>query len=352
MIRKELADLRHQRIFVAIGVLAPFLLFAVFYLIWMADIQEPIEVVNQAGTAGEPFVQAMGEIRMPNGTPYIRVERQDPAALTRDPGSYLVTVEIPASFQQEPRLIVHYGAEQENSVKNYINRIHQAASQYLAGRLGFTPIRLLESPRYPTDIVTIQSMAVMLMTYAFLLSACLFGGVLVAREYEDHTVKLIQVAPSSAALVLLAKGTVALLLTLLAGSVYTAAVYLLTGAAPGHPFLFGGAGLLLAVMGAALGMTVGLLLRRSVPVFLAVLVGNLALWIVSWAAGMMSAFSRLFQTVLGLLPYLHGINLFWQSYFGGKEAFAAAGMQRTLLLLAAALLVLTVAARGTLERGR
>lgn len=323
LIAKELADLRHQRTFVAVGTAAPFILFLVFYLIWATDVTFPMEVVNKAGRRGEAFIDKMEAIRTPYGTPYLHVERRNPTDTeSRSPAEYLAVVEIPGNFERtqdgvrEYYTIAHYGAVNENTIKNYINRLRMAGTEFWSGDLGFSPIRLKEAARYPHDIPTRQAMAVGLIAYAFLFSGWIFGGTLITREYEDRTIKLIQVAPANPVLVLASKGSVAMLLTLAAGAVYAVVTYFLTGAAPTAGAIFLVTALAIATIGVSLGMITGLLLRSSVPVFLVAIVTNLFMWIAGGGFGNLQLYSQAQQYVARILPYTHGMSVFWNSYYG------------------------------------
>ncbi len=359
--RKEWADLRHQRTFVIIGALTPFLLFLVFYLIWSADITMPLEVVNKASGKGEAFVRAMQTIRTPDGTPYIEVQSRDTAVLrSRTPSEYVAALEIPSGFERardgirEYHAIVHYGAVNQNSVKNYINRLHEAESRFLSDNLlGFRPIRLEQIARYPRDIPTRQSMAVSLMAYAFLLSGSIFGGVLITREYEGKTVKLIRVAPVSRVLLFASKGIVALLLTLGAGAVYVVvATGLLTGAWPVAAGTFLSTALTMAVVGVALGMVAGMLLQSSVPIFLVAIVVNLGMWIIGGGFGNLKLYSEAQQYAAQFLPFTHGMKLFWYSYFGGQPAPSLSSITGIAIMLLATPLVLAYTVKRFLERGQ
>lgn len=359
--KKEWADLRHQRTFVVIGTISPFLLFLVFYLIWSADITMPLEVVNKAGKQGEAFVRAMQDIQTPDGTPYIEVQSRDAAVLrSRTPSEYVAVLEIPAGFEQtrdeirEYRAIAHYGAVNENTVKNYINRLHEAESSFLSNSSpGFRPVRLEQVARYPRDIPTRQSMAVSLMAYAFLLSGTIFGGVLITREYEDKTVNLIRVAPVNRVLLFASKGTVALLLTLCAGAVYVlVATGLLTGAWPAATGTFLATAVAMAVLGVVLGMVAGMLLQSSVPIFLVAVVTNLGMWIIGGGFGNLNLYSEAQQYAAQLLPFTHGMNLFWYSYFGGQPAPSPGSIAGIAIMLLATPLVLAYTVKRFLERGQ
>lgn len=359
LVRKELADLRHQRIFLGVGAVAPFLLFMVFYLIWSADITTPIEVVNLAGGRGEAFIEAMLAVRTPSGTPYLRVERRDPAVLrNRPPDKYVAVLELPVDFDvkgvQEHGPVAHYGAVNENTVKNYANRLHEAQSQYLTQNLlGFRPIRVQEEARYSRDVPTRRGMAVGLMAYAFLLSGGIFGGILVTREFESHTMKVIRISPVNRCLLLLSKGLVAMLLTFVAGAIYVVvAAGWLTGAWPAAAGTFLSTAVALSATGVALGTAVGMVLRSSVPVFLVSLVACLTMWIIGGGFASLRLYSQLQQQVAQFFPLTHGLNLFWYSYFGGRPAPPSENAVGIAAIILASVLILAYTARRILERGQ
>lgn len=353
LIHKEWADLRHQPVFLAVAAAAPFFLFIVFYLIWSADVTLPIDLVNNAGARGDGLVRAMATAAAPGGTPYLAVRPLGPGALARRPAEYVAMVEIPADFVRDREAVIHYGAENENTVKNYINRLHAAQTELLRDRLGYRPVTVVEQNRYPTDVPARQAMAVGLTAYAFLLSGTIFGGVLAAREFEDQTVRLIRVAPVRRWLVLASKGTVAVGLTLAAGAVYAGlAAGLLAGARPSAWGVFVAAGLGTAVTGVLCGLAAGLLLRRNVPVFLTGLAANLAMWIVGGGFGKLGLYPAWQQAAGRLLPYTHGMELFWYSYFGGRARPPGENAAGLALTAAAALGALVLAARHTLVRER
>lgn len=360
LLQKEGADLRHQRTFLAVGILAPFLLYMVFYLIWSSDVTTPMEVVNRAGAAGEAFVRAMRTIAAPDGTPYLRVQPRDASVLgARAPGDYLCVLEIPPDFVptaggvRQYRVIAHYGAENENSVKNWINRLRAASVRFLADQdPAFRPIRVRERDRYLRDVPTRQGMAVRLLAYALLLCGSIFGGVVWTREYEENTVKLIRLAPLHPALVLMAKGAIAMLLTIVAGIFFTVMTALLTGAAPTAtgPFLLVGLGV--SLIGVVMGMLGGMSLRKPVPLFLAALVANLGMWVIGGGFGSLRMYPRLQQYAAYLLPYTHGTNLFWYTYFRGQPTPPWGSALALAAILAVAVLALAGVARFVLHKGR
>jgi len=346
--RKEWSDLWQQRVFVINAALAPFFIFFCFYLIWSFDVTVPVEVANQGGAAGEAFIRAMQSIQTPFGGRYIAVKPISSDLPRRAAGEYMVTVEIPAGFGQERDrqhqypLVVHYGAVQENSVKNYINRLHEAESRFLIEQhLGFTPIRVDEQRRYPSDPPVRQAMAVGIMAMALLLAGGIFGGVILAREYEDKTIKLIRVSPASRLLLLLSKGNAAFWLTLLAAAVYVlAGAGLLAGAWPVDGGLFLVNTLLLACLGVLMGMLLGMALRGSVPVFITILIASLTMWLLGGGFGSLALYSPLHQRIVQILPFTHGMNLFWYSYFGGGSEPVHTSLAWLTGMLAAALLLL------------
>jgi ABC-2 type transport system permease protein len=359
--RKELVDLWQQRVFVVIAALSPFFVFFCFYLIWAFDVTVPIEVVNEAGEQGQAFVQAMEDIQTPSGKPYLAVSQHSPATLgSQTSTGYMVTVEIPPTFgqlqagTQEYTVIAHYGAIQENSVKNYINRLLEAESRFLVDNyLGFRPIRVQEIRHYAVDPPVRQAMAVGIMAMALLLAGGIFGGVIVAREYEDRTIKLIRVSPANRALLLVSKGMAALLLTFAAGAIFVlVAAGLLTGAWPMDGWLFLATTSTLSIIGVILGMAAGMVLRGSVPVFISALIANLVMWLLGGGFGSLALYGPLHRATVQVFPFTHGMNLFWHSFFGGGSAPVWVSSVGLGLILLVVLLSLFRATNTALERER
>lgn len=358
---KEWRDLKAQKIFIIVTAFAPFMLFFIFYLIWAADIRIPIEVTNSAGPSGHKLVMAMQEIKTPSGLPYIQVIEQNPSILgERHPGDYLVLLEIPKDFGRDKNGVkvyeptAHYGAEQENSVKNSINRLHMAETKFLADNCyGFNPIKLKEINRYAEDIPTRQFMAVGMVAFAFLIAGIIFGGIFIAREYEGNTVKLIRVSSASRLLLFISKGIPAIVLTSGTGAIFTVvAAGILTGAWPKDPVVFILTAVLISATGVILGLLVGLITKNTIPVFLVSIVANLLSWIVGGGFSNTKLYSHWLQTIVKLLPYKYGSDLFWYSYFSNGSPLPVESIMGASVLLLISVILLTTAAQVAFERSK
>lgn len=336
-----------------------FFIFFCFFLIWTFDITIPVDVSNAAGSPGESFIQTMEKIQTPFGRPYFAVSRHSPGSIdVTQTTSYLVLVEIPPEFiwatgsNSVGAIRVHYGAIQENSTKNYINRLREAETYfYIENGLDNPIIAINEIRHYPVDPPVRQAMGVGIIAMALLLAGGIFGGIIVAREFEEQTMKIVRISPVNRLIFLASKGSLGLLLTLTSGVIYILlAVGLLTEAWPARLDLFLATFFLLGSIGVLLGLIYGLLVKGVIPVFIIALVSSLAMWLLGGGFGSLTLYSALHRSIVQFLPYTHGMNLFYHCYFGDGPVLVKTSLVKLVLILVVALVSLILLTWKSFEK--
>ena len=145
------------------------------------------------------------------------------------------------------------------------------------------------------------------------------------------------------ALILGARLTRLVLTAYVAVGFQLAAIGILNGTWP-HPLWRVALAILpVAVIAGGLGVTAGLLLRKSIPAFLIGLVASFALWLLGGAFGLAAGFSRWYETVSRFVPHTHAVELVFPAYYG-TEIGAPLVSIGLLLLFSAGMLALTAVA--------
>jgi hypothetical protein len=72
----------------------------------------------------------------------------------------------------------------------------------------------------------------------------------------------------------------------------------------------------IAVIAGGVGITAGLLLRKTIPSFLIGLVTSFVFWLLGGAFGLAAGFGRGYELVSRLMPHTYAVELLFPRYYG------------------------------------
>ncbi|MGD8967336.1 MAG: hypothetical protein PVI07_07495 [Anaerolineae bacterium] len=313
----------------------------IFFLLMSAILVHPtfdLNVVQPTTPEGQALLAAMGEVGSPIGLPYI-----DPILLSAEEAGdptlrQVIEVESRAGV---PTAIQRFGLIDSNQVKNLRNRLTAAALILWNDALGDRAVTVVEQPWLPADVPYAVYYGLGMLPMVAFMAAIFIGGILTAQDVEFGTITEYRLAPSAPALILGARLVRLALTGLLAAATLLVAAGLRTGTWPASPGRVGLVLLPVVVTGAGWGITVGLLLRRSIPTLLVGLVTSLGGWILGSAFGLAAGFGGPYETVSRLMPNTHAVELLFPCAYGitigspvRSAAFLAAVSLGTLALTA------------------
>ncbi|MEV4497602.1 ABC transporter permease [Micromonospora arborensis] len=274
LVRKDLVMTLRSPVFLVISILVPALFALLYSLIVQAATTVPIVVARDSqGVYSDQFMQIMRSMKSEDGKAWL-IKTEDPeraAEMYRD-GDTIGLVRIPAGFDTAAaagRAEVNLELENINSdiTKNFELRIEHIIREMSVASSPSAAVVIQENPRFSKDMSFQRYMGTGLLMFTILYAAMVNTGNLVAREWEDRTAKGIVLAPRSFTPFIVGKWAVTSVQTLLstalvAGTLALTLDYPLSRLGPGTwlPMLA------LFFYGAALGMLLGVALRRSLPV--------------------------------------------------------------------------------------
>lgn len=286
----------------------------VMYLLMSVILVHPtfdMYVTQPTEDVGRALVVAMEQVGSPIGSPYIRPAIVPP-------------VEGPVARQQVtiedrngmPTVVQRYGLIDSNLVKNLRNRLTAAALRLWNDELGSRAVVIEEHPWLPRDVSYGVYFGMAMLPLTTFMAASFIGAILAAQEFEFGTIVEYRLAPASVALILGARLTRLVLTAFASAGILLTAIGLRTGFWPDSLWQVGLILLPVAVTAGGLGVTAGLLMRRSIPAFLIGLVSSFVLWLMGSAFGLAAGFGGGYEVISRLTPNTHAVELIFPHYFG------------------------------------
>lgn len=293
-------------------------------------------VIGPATDAGQALVVAMREVGSPIAAPYI-----NPVIVSPEEANGLPQVIAVEMHRGVPTAVQRFGLIDSNQVKNMRNRLTAAALRLWNGRLGDRGVTIEEHPWRPRDVPYAVYFGMAMLPMTAFLAAVFIGGVLTAQDFEFGTITEYRLTPIAPALVLGARLTRLVLSGLISAGLLLLAVGWRTGYWPDSLWRVGLILLPLAVTGGGLGITAGLLFRRSLPTLLTGLLTTLTGWILGSAFGLAAGFGGWYEWISRLTSNTHAVELLFPRYYGtevGTPQLSAI----VLVLFSGGMLILTV----------
>ncbi len=295
-----------------IAILQPAIMYLLFSLVMVRPTLD-MHVVQPTSPAGRALLAAMAQVGAPQGAPYIR-PLLVPASQTRD-WPQVIRIE---ERNGRPIAVQRFGLVDSNLVKNMRNRLTAAALVLWNASLDGRAVTLAQRPWLPRDAPYTVYFGLAMLPLAAFLAAVFMGGALSAQDFELGTITEYRLAPIAPALVLAARVARLALAGLLAAGLLALVAGWRTGwwpAAPGQVALIL---LPMALIGGGVGISAGLLLRRSLPTLLVGLLTSLGGWILGSAFGLAAGFSGLYGQISALTPNTHAVALLFPHYYGAQ----------------------------------
>ena len=319
----------------AVSILQPALFYLLMSLVLVRATFD-VNVVQPADEAGQRLVAAMREVGSPIGLPYIEPVIISPDEASATPLRQIITIESRAGV---PTAVQRFGLIDSNQVKNLRNRLTAAALRLWNEDLGGAAVTVVEHPWLPQDVPYTVYFGMGMLPMAAFLTAVFIGGVLTAQDFEFRTIAEYRLSPVAPAWVLAARMTRLVLSALLAASVLLLVQGWRTGYWPDSVWRVELILLPVAVVGGGLGITVGLLLRRSIPTMLIGLVTTMGCWMLGGAFGLPGGFGGLYETVSRLMPNTYAVELLFRRYYGTPVGDPARSMALLALFAVVGLII-------------
>jgi len=287
---------------------------SLMYLLMSAILVFPtfdMYVTEPSNEVGHAMVAAMREVGSPIGVPYI-----NPILIGTDQPIGLRQV---VSVEERGGLVVaiqRYGLIDSNIVKNFRNRLTSAGLRVWNEKLGDQAVQIEEIPWLSRDMPFTLYFGIAMLPLSAALAASIIGGTLTAQEYEFGTILEYRLAPINAWLVTAAR----LIRLAITGLIASIILLIILRFVNGHwPNSIWKVVLILIPIGiifGGIGVSAGLLFRKSIPAFLVGLVTSFVGWLVGSAFGLAAGFSRVYEFISRLTPNTHTVELLFPLFFG------------------------------------
>jgi hypothetical protein len=289
---------------------------SLFYLLMSFVLVHPtfdVNIVQPADETGRALVAAMREVGSPIGQPYINPVILPPDQVDDAPLRQIITIESRAGV---PTAVQRFGLTDSNQVKNLRNRLTASALRLWNEALDGAAVTVVEHPWLPQDVPYTVYFGMGMLPMTAFLTAVFIGGILTAQDFEFRTIAEYRLAPIAPAWVLAARLTRLVISALLAACALLLVQGWRTGFWPDSVWRVGLILLPVAVVGSGMGVTAGLLLRRSIPTLLIGLVTAMGCWLLGGAFGLPSGFGGLYETVSRLMPNTYAVEMLFRRYYG------------------------------------
>ena len=327
-----------------VAVLQPLVMYLLMAMVMVSPTFD-MNVTRPASDEGRALVAAMNEVGSPVGSPYIRPVLVDPEAGSG--ASQVITVEERDGVLTA---VQRFGLIDSNIVKNYRNRLTAAALRMWNAQLEGRAVTVEEHPWLPRDVLYTLYFGMALLPMTVFLAASATGGILTAQEFEFRTIVEYRLAPTSPALILGARLVRLVLLGLISAGLLLLAMGLINHVWPDSLWRVGLTLLPVGIIAGSLGITAGLLLRKSIPAFLVGLVTSFVGWILGSSFGLAAGFSGWYEFFSRLTPNTHAVELLFPCYYGTEIGAPLVSALVLALLSAGTVAVAALAYRWRVTR--
>ncbi len=285
------------------------------YLLMAMILVEPtflMHVTQPSSQIGSDLVYAMQEVGSPIGRPYIDVElideRSDTSGLRQ-----VVGVETEAGFSTA---VQSYGLIDSNIVKNFRNRLTDAALRIWNDDLGDQAVSIIEKPWLPQDVPYKVYFGIALLPMAAAMAASIIGAILTAQEFERGTIQQYRLSPIPPIMILAGRLTRLILTGLLGAGVLLVTMGVVTSYWPASLTKVVLIILFISLISGGVGIVAGLAIQKTIPAFMIALITSFISWIVGNAFGLAAGFGRGYATASLFMPNSYAVELLFPLYFG------------------------------------
>ncbi|WP_019548491.1 ABC transporter permease [Streptomyces sulphureus] len=273
LVAKDLLVSRRNPVFFLLGVVVPLMFVLLYAFIVGAATTAPIGfAVESQGPQTQKFMQTIRSMQSEDGDAWeIRTTDPDEARKLYESGETVGVITIPASFEsdmEKGRAKTEVLTRNINSdiTKNLNLRMQDAIGMVQQAEDSDHLVAVKEQNRWSTDMSFTRYMGASLLMFAILYASMVNTGTLIAREWEERTAKTLVLSPKGWWPLVIGKWLTAFIQTaitmvLVGGVLWLALDYPVHRLGPGS----WGPLLLFFLYGSALGVLLGVALRRSLP---------------------------------------------------------------------------------------
>jgi len=279
----------------------------------------------------QAFYWELDNLHSPEGVTYVDLELVD-----TDSGSGLEQFISFEDLGDQLQITQAFGLIDSNRVKNYRNRLTAAALQVWNEKLQIKAVNIVERPWLENERAFSVYFGLALLPFAVILSSAIVGAVSGAQEFEKETITEVRLAPVFGWLPLAARiGRLGILSSISVGLLLVA-LGLTTGVWPSSLLRLFFILLLLALIGAALGITLGMVFKKTMPAYVGALSLAISGWIFGGGLGLPSGFGGIYETISYLTPNANAIYLIFPEFYGktvGNQVLAVVALLVILVLM-------------------
>lgn len=315
LLRNEFKSFLTAPVVHLIAILQPTLMYILMSVIMVVPTFE-MRIVNPSSNLGARFIAAVEEVGSPIGPDYI-----EPIIVDDPSPGFRQVVEIIETDGNSTALQT-YGYIDSNLVKNLRNRLTAALLVLWNIDLGDQGIIIHEHPWLPNDIPYTVYFGMAMIPLAAYLAAAMIGGYLMAQEFENGTILIYRLSPTSYPLILAAKLTRLMIIALTGAGILYLFLGLITGIWSSSFLAVFVILIPLILIASCIGLAAGLITRSSLPSFLISLASAFAFWLVGSGFGLAAGFSTIFEKISRLIPNTLIIEMMFPYFYYGRQVAA------------------------------
>lgn len=345
LLRNELVMTRTTLSIHLLGLFQPALMFSLMAFVLVMPTFE-MYIARSPLPYADSLMEAMREVGSPIGDAYIEpilVEWQQGDDI---PGGQVVEL---AFSDGQPTAIQHFDLIDSNIVKNYRNRLTSAALNIWEEELGSAAIQIEERPLLPVDVPYNVYFGMGMLPLAAWIGAGFVAAFLNAQEFEFKTIGEYRLAPAHWGLVLAARLLRLSLTGLLSSLVLMMTLFYFEQAWPSSLGLTLGLLMLMGLIGACVGTSAALMLKKTLPSFVIALASAFFGWIMGGAFGLPAGFGGAYEAVSRWVPNSYAVRALFPLYYPIESSHQNSYFILVLFAAAAVLVTILVYRRAVLS---
>ncbi|USL11079.1 ABC transporter permease [Bacillus bombysepticus] len=273
IIKKDTRLMLREPFYIGISIILPIMFYIFFTIITSGSATVPIAIVDDAQNANSREFIALFSEKIDNKRDLEASYWEIVSTNTKESMSLFSNREvmsmviIPENFDKNSKVIMKTHNINSDYTKNFQLRLDEIINYYNHNKLDFNnQISVKEKSWVQKDIPMLTYMASSLLVFAFLYGGMVNTGVLIAREWEEDTVKELLLSPVSKIHLVIGKMLSGLVPTFISGGIIYLIIYLVQGFKPtGNLLLILLLVLITAFLGVGIGVLIGSLTKRILP---------------------------------------------------------------------------------------
>ncbi|MGG1217249.1 ABC transporter permease [Priestia endophytica] len=273
IIKKDTRLMLREPFYIGISIVLPIMFYIFFSIITSGSATVPIALVDNANNANSKEFTSLFSEKLDDKrdleAPYWEIVSTDAKKSMNmfNNREVMSVVIIPERFDENSKVTMKTHNVNSDYTKNYQLRLDELINYYNHNKFDADKqISIKEQSWVPKDIPMLTYMASSLLVFAFLYGGMVNTGVLIAREWEEDTVKELLLSPVSKTYLVIGKMLSGLIPTFISGGIIYLLIYLVQGFKPtGSLLLISLLVLITALLGVGIGVLIGSLTKRILP---------------------------------------------------------------------------------------